>query len=89
LVFRSLFARQAGCERNEQLMQPGVEYIVILNDPRLRDAVIHQRECEAHSAQATVRSSKGVVVRSRLMHSLAALRNALLRFSPSRPEVTA
>jgi hypothetical protein len=69
-------------------MQPGAEYIVILNDRQLRDAVIHQHEREAHSAQATVRSSNGAA-RSRLLHALRAFRNALLRFSPSRPGVTA
>ena len=87
-VFRSPLARQAGYERNQEQMQPGAEYIVVLNDRQLRDGLIREQEREARSRRATSGSFNSVAL-SRLVHAMAALRHGVVRFSPSRPGATA
>jgi hypothetical protein len=60
-------------------MQPGAEYLVILNDRWLREASIQQRQREARSTrQRQTGRSQGAT--PQLAQALMAMRDSLMRF---------
>ena len=68
-------------------MQPGAEYIVILNDRQLREAQIQRRQKEAR-ARRQLQTGRLHIATPRLAHVLMAVRDSLMRFrrlTPSTP----
>jgi hypothetical protein len=68
-------------------MQPGAEYIVILNDRQLREAQIQRRQKEARTRRQ-LQTGRLHIATPRLVHVLMAVRDSLMRFrrlTPSTP----
>jgi hypothetical protein len=85
-----LIGCQAGIGRNKRVMQPGAEYIVILNDRQLREAHVQRRPKEAR-ARWQCQTNRLHVATPLLVHVFMAIRASLMRFrrlNPSTPVVT-
>jgi len=69
-------------------MQAGSEYLVILNDGRLRDAYIRQHQTEAGSMpQGKAGDSQSAL--AHVAHLLMARRHGLMRFMRLSPSTSA
>jgi hypothetical protein len=69
-------------------MQAGAEYLVILNDCRLREAYIQRHEREARSIRQR-KASDSQSAAARIEHLLMAMRHGLMRFTRLSPSASA
>jgi hypothetical protein len=69
-------------------MQPGAEYIVILNDRQLREAQIQRSQNEAR-ARSQLQTGRLHIATPRLVHVLMAVRDSLMRFRRLTPTTPA
>ena len=69
-------------------MQAGAEYLVILNDGRLREAYIQRHEREARSVPQR-KASHSQSAAAHIAHLLVAMRHGLMRFRRLSPSASA
>jgi len=83
----SLDGSHAGIRKEATLMHSGAEYLVILNDRRLREAYIqrHQREARSTRQRQTGRSRGATPPTA---HVLSAMRDSLMRFRQLTPSAS-
>ena len=69
-------------------MQAGAEYLVILNDARLREAYIQQHQREAGSIRQR-KAGDSQSAAAHIAHLLMAMRPSLMRFRRLSPSASA